>query len=87
MSVSEGDLTSEELRVRVEESLKWLNLLSLPYRKDENQKVKEFHSNLEDFIGNPLACSDDMREAVIALAMTDKDLFPNQPKEQAALPE
>jgi hypothetical protein len=83
MSANEGKtpLPPEELRKRVEETLKWLNLLSLPYRVDENAKVEVFHVRLEEFIGSPLGNAGEMKEAVADLAMTDKTLFPNAPEE------
>lgn len=58
-----------------------MNQLSLPYRVDENREVASFHVNLEDFIRSPLQYASEMKTAVTDLAMTDRALFPNAPKE------
>ncbi len=76
----EAELQPEELRKRVEESLQWLNQLSLPYRVDENPQVSRFHTKMEDFISAPLDYVSGMKTAVTDLAMTDTALFPNAPK-------
>lgn len=81
------ELEPEELRKRVDESLTWLNQLSLPYRVDENIQVSRFHSKLASFIEEPMSYVSGMKTAVTDLAMTDKTLFPNAPKEPEKLPE
>jgi hypothetical protein len=78
----ETPLPPEELRKRVEETLKWLNQLSLPYRVNESEQVSKFHTQLELFIDNPLSEASDMKAVVTELAMTDRTLFPSGPKEE-----
>lgn len=81
---NDDEFPAEQIRERVEESVKWLNLLSLPFRVNENQEVANFHSTFENFIAAPVNYVGDMKAAVTGLASTDSILFPNPPKEIVA---